>query len=319
MRSKAILVRGLRVLLVLLALGFCVYSVAAQWEETVRAFRALSWATLVGAFAVACAGSFVWMLGWRAFLAGLGSPLPVRATFRISAISQLGKYVPGKVWALLTQIEMTREYKVPRLRSFSSQMLAIATSCAAGLALAAVTLPLTSDAARDRYWWLFALAPVLLVALHPRIVTWCLDTALKLVKRPPLEHPVSLGRTLVAVGWTMLGWVVYGVHLWMLCAAVGGKGAGLPFQAAGAYALAFVVGLLVFIAPGGIGAREAVLVMVLSPVLPTGGPILVALSSRVLLTLADLGLAGVAFLMGRNRRPVQDEGVQAEEQVSAPQ
>jgi uncharacterized membrane protein YbhN (UPF0104 family) len=198
-------------------------------------------------------------------------------------------------------------------------MLAIATSCASGLALAAVTLPLTSDEARREYWWLFVLAPVLLAALHPRIVTWCLNTALKLVKRPPLEHPVGLGTTLVAVGWTMLGWTLYGVHMWLLCMAVGGEGAGLFFQAAGAYALAFVVGLLVFIAPGGIGAREAGLVVVLGPVLPPGGPILVALVSRVLLTLVDLALAGVAFLMGRVTPPVQDEGVGAEKEVSAPQ
>ncbi|MFB4313342.1 YbhN family protein [Actinomadura sp. 21ATH] len=311
MKSKAVLMRVLRILLVLLALGFCAYSLVSQWDDTVRAFGQMSWITLAGAFVTGVAGLFVWMLGWRAYLAGLGSPLPVRATFRISNISQLGKYVPGKVWALVTQIEMTREHDVPRLRSFSSTMLAVATSCACGLAMAAVTLPLTSEAARDRYWWLFLLAPVMLAALHPRIVTWCLDTALRLARRPPLEHPVSLGTTLVAAAWTILGWALFGAHTWLLCAAVGGEGAGLPFQAAGAYALAFVFGLLVFIAPGGIGAREAALVMVLGPVLPAGAPIVVAIASRVILTLADLAGAGVAFLMGRGKvapdGPVQDE------------
>jgi uncharacterized membrane protein YbhN (UPF0104 family) len=300
--SKVVLMRVLRVLLVLLALGFCAYSLLSQWDETVRAFGQMSWPTLVGAFATGCAGLFVWMLGWRTYLAGLGSPLPVRATFRISNISQLGKYVPGKVWALVTQIEMTREHKVPALRSFSSTLLAVATSCACGLAMAAVTLPLTSDAALRRYWWLFLLAPVMLAALHPKIVTWSLNTALRLARRPPLEHPVGLGTTLVAVAWTLLGWALFGAHTWLLCEAVGGHGAGLYFQATGAYALAFVVGLLVFIAPGGIGAREAILVMVLGPVLPAGAPIVVALASRVVLTLADLAGAGVAFLMGRGRQ-----------------
>ncbi|MFC5754448.1 lysylphosphatidylglycerol synthase transmembrane domain-containing protein [Actinomadura rugatobispora] len=318
MLTKAVLMRVLRVLLVLLALGFCAYSLVSQWDDTVRAFEQMSWPTLLGAFATGLAGLFAWMLGWRTYLAGLGSPLPVRATFRISNISQLGKYVPGKVWALVTQIEMTREHKVPALRSFSSTLLAVATSCACGLAMAAVTLPLTSDAALERYWWLFLLAPVMLAALHPTIVTWCLNTALKLVRRPPLEHPVGLGTTLVAVAWTLAGWALFGVHTWLLCQAVGGDGAGLYFQAAGAYALAFVVGLLVFIAPGGIGAREAILVMVLGPVLPAGGPIVVALASRVVLTLADLAGAGVAFLMGRGRRaaaPGTAESVDRDEPV----
>ncbi len=307
---KALAVRTVRVLLVLLALGFCAWSLVSQWDATVRAFEQMSAGTLLGAFAFGAAGLFAWMLGWRTFLVGLGSPMPLRPAFRITAISALGKYVPGKVWALVTQIEMAREHQVPRARSFSATMLAIATSTACGLAVAAVTLPLSSAAARERYWWLFPLAPVLLACLHPRIVTWGLDTALRIVRRPPLEHPVGLGATLVAVVWTLAGWLLFGVHLWLLCMAVGGDGPSLPFVATGAYALAFVAGFLVFIAPGGIGAREGAMVVVLSPVLPAGAPIVVALASRVLLTVADLLGAGVAVLLGGRPRPpapAQDE------------
>lgn len=297
---KVVAVRGLRVFLVVLALAFCGYSVASQWDATVRAFQQMSWAALAGALAAGLAGLFVWMLGWRTFLAGLGSPLPVRAMFRVSGISQLGKYVPGKVWALVTQIEMTREHEVPPERSFGSTMLAVATSTACGLAVAAVTLPLTSEAARDEYWWLFLSAPVLMMLLHPKIVTWALGTMLRLIRRPPLEHPVSLGVTLRAIGWTVLGWALFGVHTWLLCVAAGGGGGGLPLIAAGAYALAFVAGFIVFIAPGGIGAREAALTLVLTPVLPAGAPVVVAIASRVLLTGADLINAGVALLLGRS-------------------
>ncbi|XRQ16760.1 lysylphosphatidylglycerol synthase domain-containing protein [Actinomadura welshii] len=298
---KVVAVRALRVLLVMLALAFCAYSVASQWDATVDAFRHMSWTALLAALAAGLAGLFVWMLGWREFLGGLGSPLPVRAIFRISGISQLGKYVPGKVWALVTQIEMTREHRVPPERSFGSTMLAIATSTACGLAVAAVTLPLTSATARETYWFLFLLAPVLLALLHPRIVTWSLGLMLRIIRRPPLERPVSLGVTLRAVGWTLLGWVLFGVHTWLLSNAVGGDGKGLPFLATGAYALAFVAGFLVFIAPGGIGAREAALTVVLTPALPAGAPVVVAIASRVLLTAADLINAGIALLLGRTR------------------
>ncbi|MFI0447859.1 YbhN family protein [Actinomadura sp. 6N118] len=298
MISKAVAMRIGRVLLVLLALGFCAYSLIDQWDATVRAFEQMSVATLLGAFAAGLAGLLAWILSWRVFLAGLGSPLPVKAMYRISSISQLGKYVPGKVWALVTQMELAREYEVPRARSFGSTLLAMAASQATGLAIAASTLPLTSAAARDRYWWLFLLAPVVLACLHPKIVTWALNTLLRLVRRPSLEHPVSLPETLLGVFWAVLGWVFFGVHLWLLCAAVGGDGTGLPFLATGAYALAFVAGFLVFIAPGGIGAREAAMVLVLTPVLPAGAPIVVALASRVVLTLADLVNAGLAVLIG---------------------
>jgi hypothetical protein len=62
-------------------------------------------------------------------------------------------------------------------------------------------------------------------------------------------------------------------------------------------------------------------VMVLSPVLPAGGPIVVALASRVMLTGVDLTIAGAAFVMGRSaRRALQAQDAAAgEKEVSAPQ
>ena len=302
-------------MLLLVALAFCAYSLISQWDATRAALASMSWSTVGGAFAAGLAALFAWMLGWRAFLTGLGSPLPLRAAARVNYISQLGKYVPGKVWALVSQIELARKYDVPRLRSVSATLLAVATSIAAGLAVAAVTLPLTSPEATAKYWWLFLLAPIVLAGLHPRIVTWGLNLILKVVRRPPLEHPVSTATTLRAVAWTVLGWALFGVHTWLLCIAAGGSGAGLPFRATGAYALAFTAGFLVFIAPGGIGAREAALVITLSPVLPAGAPIVVALVSRVVLTVADLVSAGGAVLLGRRggTGPATPAGEQADQ------
>ncbi|SEF97529.1 hypothetical protein SAMN04489712_102681 [Thermomonospora echinospora] len=307
MFSKQRVMSAARALLVLLAVAFCAYSLVSQWEETREAFARMSWAAIVGAFLAGVGGLVAWMLGWRVFLAGLGSPLPLTAASRLSFISGLGKYVPGKVWALVTQMELGRQYDIPRIRNVSSSLLAIASTTASGLAVAAVTLPLTSPAATEDYWWLFLLAPVLMACLHPRIVTWGIDLLLRLVRRPPLEHPVSLAVTLRAVAWTVVGWALFGVHTWLIANAAGGDGRGLPFLATGAYALAFTAGFLVFIAPNGLGAREAVIVITLSPVLPAGAPLVVALVSRVLLSLADLTCAAAAFAMGRragmNRPP----------------
>ncbi|POM26954.1 hypothetical protein BTM25_13620 [Actinomadura rubteroloni] len=299
MRSKAAVLRALRVLLVLLALAFCVYGVASRWDDTVRAFREMSWYALAGSLAFGLAGLVAWTLGWRAFLTGLGSRLPLAAAFRISAISGLGKYVPGMVWVVVTQVELSREHRVPRARSFSASVLAVATSTACGLAVAAATLPFTSATARRDYWWMLLFAPVLLAALHPRIVTWALNTALRLARQPPLEHAVGFPAMARAVGWTLLGWLLFGGHLWLLCLAVGGDGPRLAFLTTGGYALAFVAGLLVFLAPGGLGAREAVMTAVLAPVLPAGAPLVVAITSRVVLTLADLLYAGACALAAR--------------------
>lgn len=299
-RSRA--KRIFRPAFIVLALCFCGYAVVARWDETSDALANMSWPVVGLSLVCAFAGMCALMMGLRAVLAGFGSVLPLRGAARVWFIAQLGKYVPGKVWVLAAQVELGHEYKVPRLRMVSATFLNMAVTMATGLAIAAVALPLTSPAATADYWWLFALAPVLLAGLHPTIVTWGLNLGLKIIHRPPLERPADLGATLRAVGWNLIGWALFGTHIWLLALDGGGSGKSLPLAAIGGYALAWTVGFLFFIAPGGIGAREVALAITLAPALPAGAPGVVAIISRVVFTLVDLIGASLAFLIGGRLR-----------------
>lgn len=280
-----------RLLFVLVALGFCAYGVVTQWDAFADALSRLSLPLLAGALLAGMAGLGCWMLGWRSLLAGFGAPLPVPATTRIMFLGQLGKYVPGSVWALLGQVELARPYGVPRVASGGATLLAMATTVATGCVTAAVTLPLTSADAARGYWWALALAPVLLACLHPRVVTWGLNLVLRIVRRPPLATTLGLAPMSKAVAWTLAGWALFGLHVWLLLPS------GSPMLASGAYALAYVVGFLVIFAPGGLGAREAALTLALAPAISPAEALLVALASRAVLTVADLLWAGAGSLI----------------------
>jgi glycosyltransferase 2 family protein len=288
---------------VAVALIFCGYGLAAQWDEITSALARMTWYALVGSLLAGLAGLTAMMLAWRALLAGFGSLLPVRPATKVMFLGQLGKYVPGSVWALIGQTELAKQYGVPRERGAAATLLAMATTLATGCAIAAVTLPLTSANATRHYWWLLLLAVPAIASLHPRVVTVVLDRALRLIRRPPLPGPVPLRAMVTAVGWTLLGWLLFGVHAWLLVKAADGSHTGLLPLSTGAYALAWSVGFLVIFAPGGLGAREAALVVALSPVLPAGGPLVVALASRVVLTVADVIMAGAGVLLVKGARP----------------
>ncbi len=285
------------------ALAFCGYGLFSRWDETRRAVTELSWPYIGAALVVGVLGLGAWMLAWRSLLSGLGSPLPMRASVRVYFVSQLGKYIPGSVWAFVAQMELAKEHRVPRERGGSAALLAMATTIASGCAVAAVTLPLTSADATHRYWWLLILAPIFVGLLHPRVVAFALNKALRLARRAPLTRTAGLGTMAITLAWTTAGWLLFGVHAWLLVRAAGGSGL---FLSTGAYALAFTAGFLVVIAPGGVGVREAALTVALGPVLPAGAPLVVALASRVVMTIADLVWAGAAVLLG-TRHPVIDE------------
>lgn len=253
------------------------------------------------------AGLTAQMMAWRALLAGLGSPLPRRVAARVMFVGQLGKYLPGSVWAFVAQVELARDHAVPRPRGAAATLLAVAVTVATGLAVAAVALPLSSAGAARRWWWALALAPLLLAALHPRVVTWGLGMAARPLARFRVGAQAGSvdvgGRAITAaVAWTLLAWVPLGAHLWVLTWAVGGDPVSSLGPAVGAYALAWTLGLLVVFAPAGLGVREGVLVVALAPVVDAGAALVLAVLSRLVMTLADLAWAGAGLLAFRGRR-----------------
>ncbi|MEU7861477.1 lysylphosphatidylglycerol synthase domain-containing protein [Nonomuraea sp. NPDC049141] len=284
--------RLLRVFLALVALGFLGYGLARNWDETIAAVAALSpWAVL-GAFAAVLAGQFCMLLAWRKVLAGLGSPMPLRVTGRIMFVGQLGKYIPGSVWAYAAMMDLGRDHGSPPRRTFACISLSLVINLGVALSIAAATLA-TQQAVRQA-WYLLLLVPVIIVCLHPKVLTWGLNLALRLARKEPLES-VLPGRTvLVAVAWTALGWFVYGLHTWLLSGRW-----DLYVVATGAYAFAWATGLLTFVVPAGVGVREGAMILVLRPLIGDGPSYAVAVVSRLAFTLGDAVAAGIAFLLGR--------------------
>jgi uncharacterized membrane protein YbhN (UPF0104 family) len=285
--------------LLAITLGFCAYGLYAERADMAAALHHLAWYSVAGAAIAVIAGLGCMMLAWRALLADLGSPLPLRAASRILFVAQLGKYVPGAVWAAAAQVELARGQQVPRKRSASATVVAMLVTLATGLLVAAVALPLSSGAAARHYWWALALAPPALIALYPPVMGWGLDRALRLAKRPPLERRISGAGVLRAAAWSLAGWAFFSVHSWLLVAGVTGKGVSVLPIATGAYALAWCVGFVLIPFPGGVGPRELALIAALAPVMPRGSAIVVAIVSRLVMTIGDLAWAALAFGLGR--------------------
>ena len=158
----------LRAGLLALVVGLAVYGLASQWTQVQADLAKLAWYDVAGAALCVLAGLGCMMLAWRALLADLGSPLPLPAAIRVMFIGQLGKYVPGAVWAVAAQVELARDYDVPRRRSATASMVAMVTTLVVGLVVAGVMLPLTSTSAVRRYWWVLAVTPLAVACLYPR-------------------------------------------------------------------------------------------------------------------------------------------------------
>lgn len=288
------------VLLVVVALGAA--ALARGGTDLGSRVSELSPVALVLALLAVLCGLSASLLAWRAVLADLGSPLPVPAAGRIFFLGQLGKYVPGSVWPLIAQMELARAHHVPRSRSGVVGLLTVAVSLLAGLVIAACTLPFMSADALQRYWWAFLAVPVVGVALLPPVFNGLLDRALRLLRRGGLARPLSARGVAAALAWSTLAWLAFGVQVWLLGRSLGADEASALPLAVGGFALAWVLGFLFVVAPAGAGVREVALVVTLAPVLGRDDAVLVALASRVLMTLGDLLLAAAAVVLSRALR-----------------
>jgi len=88
-------------------------------------------------------------------------------------------------------------------------------------------------------------------------------------------------------------WLAFGAHAWVLASRLGADGLR-DATTVGAFALAWVVGFLVVIAPAGAGPREAALVLALAPVMDTPDALVLALVSRVLMLVGDGLVAAIS-------------------------
>ena len=274
-------------------------------DEVGDALSRLSVLASLGALLAGLGATVLTMLAWRAAVTDFGTRLPLRAAGRVFFLGQLGKYLPGSVWPVLAQMELGRDYGVRRASSAAAATLMLVLAAVTGTGVAVLTLPLAADGLLAEYRWVAVAAIPLLALLVPSVQQRLVRLAARVLHRP-LDLPRSSARGMVlAAGWMISAWALFGLHLHLLVASTCGCAPSVALDV-GAFALAWVAGFLFVIAPAGAGVREGVLVLGLSPVLEPGAALLVALASRVLLTVADLGLAAVGVL-GAHRRGIPPE------------
>ncbi|WP_449065502.1 lysylphosphatidylglycerol synthase domain-containing protein [Planomonospora algeriensis] len=291
--------RLVRIAFLLLALGFGAWAVAGQWEDVRAGFARLSWTALALSVVAVVAALGGGMMTWRALLADLGSPLPARPAAKVFFVGQLGKYIPGSLWPVVAQMEMGRELGVPRSRSAAAFFLTMPVQLGSGLLVSAVTLAAAPPGSAAPYAWAFLLVPVLAVALEPRVVNAVIGFGLRRLGREPLERPLTRRGMLTALGWALLGWTAYGLHLAAILYELGPSGPSVAVFSVGAFALSWCLGIMTFVVPAGAGVREVAMVAVLAPVLDRGSAITAALCSRIVIVLGDLVCAGAAGLAAR--------------------
>ena len=180
------------------------------------------------------------------------------------------RYLPGGFWAPASRVAVLHGGMADRVSTVAAEN--VIALCAA-LAVGAAGLT-----AAGEVWAL----PGVLVAAAPVLASRLLEGRTRVARE----------RVRRAAGNYVLAFVAYAVSAVLVQVAV--SGAHDLAAVAGAAALAWAAGLVVVFAPGGVGVREVVYVWALSSGFPAAELAAAAVTSRVVVIVAELAVLVVA-------------------------
>ena len=242
------------------------------------------------------------MAGWSAGGVRHIRAMSFREAARIWFVSGLGKYIPGKVWALTMMGALARRARISPIVATASSVIAGLLSIVTGMGLVVI---FGLDTIADRFPRVTAMGVVsltifiALVLLTPVLLPWLARMLGRVLGREVVEPKLSRRTIWIATAGTAVSWVMYGIAFWLFSRGVMGSASGALTAWIAVYAASYLAGFLFVPAPGGIGIRETALTA-LMPMLGLATvpqAVVIAVTSRLWLTVLEI-LPALLLLRG---------------------
>ncbi|MEW6050199.1 MAG: lysylphosphatidylglycerol synthase transmembrane domain-containing protein [Candidatus Zixiibacteriota bacterium] len=306
MTFKKALIVAVKTALTAFVLYFVVRQVVVNWSEIRQQEWHFNYAYLLLSVLAALGSFAVFAATWRKIIAGFGHEVSAPMAFKISYLSNLARYIPGKVWQVFGMLYLAGQAGVTAEAAGASfvisEMFAIPASFLVFVLAAFVEpLVLTEQVAvlgRGSAWLMVIglLALCALLVLYPQPLLKVGNWLLVKIGRPPVKFTLDKKVALVILVGYFLGWIAQGIAFWFFLLAVLPEQSPGVVAAAGIYNGAYQIGYVMIFAPGGFGPRELVLGTLLSPYVGAVAPalaLLVRLWSLVVETAAALAAAAI--------------------------
>jgi hypothetical protein len=294
-KRKSPLFRVIQIAVFLAIFYFLGRNLVLNWRELVSyrwrpdiSFLALSLLLTVG-------GGLLVALGWSFILRSMGQMVPHPRTLRIYYLSELAKYLPGKIWTAVGRVFLLEKEGVPKVVTIASVGTMLIVLTVSGVLVVLLTMPLWPSrelAGGAKFLYLLVLLPAGLILLHPRIFDPVLNWFLRKVEHITLPVRLKYGNILLLVGYWCGLWLIKGVATFYLLRAIYRQ--PLPAYSwlifPGVMAISWVVGTLSPFTPAGLGIAELSLVVLLGSLfgMEAGFATAFAILSRVWAIITEL-------------------------------
>lgn len=297
------MIKHLTAIIALLAGGYFILSAVDNFDKVPQLNWNLTSVTIalltivLMLFGIGIVGSI-----WHMLLRDSGILNSWKQSQVVYAISQLGKYLPGNVGHHIGRVVMAKKIGIPVSITLNAMLVEMLWGTGIGGGLALLSLVFFVDNQMPALHLQFTpmqlgLGVVLLLSMPWLGVGFLNRYSPRLVKRLAGRDVIAapkLSTALVVALMFILCFVVMGLILKLQAKWLFGVNEGSVFELMCLFSIAWLAGYLVPGAPAGLGVREAMMLLLMTPLLGAGTAVGLSMTLRVTSTLGDL----LAFALG---------------------
>ena len=271
-------------------------NIYCNWDEVKGYQWHFNYMALTISFILLLAALTFMLLLWRRILARTGFSIGFRKSWRIWFISNLGHYVPGKVWQIMGMVYLCQKEGVPRMATLASVIMAQVWSILSAFILLGIYAFLSDAPQLPSYApWLVFFVPLGLIMTYPPVMEKLANGVLKWLRREPIHLRIDFRQSLLFLGRYLLSWFLYGAAFFVFLLSL----QAMPWRyfpaITSVFATSYTLGFLCLVVPGGLGVREGLLTALLSLYMPLPMATVVSLLSRLWFTAGELVCLGLAL------------------------
>ena len=222
-------------------------------------------------------------------------------------LSQLGRYLPGKVGQFVWMLSLSRKFGIEKKRAVLATCFQLAFQCGLGCLIGFLVLrnteaaPLLQDIPTDFQMsgktglLIGSIGGITLGAGTIFFYRRRIGEVFFRLKKYDFRTTLLISGALRLISDYLILWGLLGIAFFLFIKSLYPVEVSQLIVVIGIYAVAWSIGFLSLVTPSGLGVREGILSLLLTTVLPPATATLVALLSRLWTLSAELLVTGTAF------------------------
>ena len=275
LKSRMFLI--LKIILLAIVCYFVYKKFNAYWTEVVAYEWTINYGYLLISIVLHLITFVCFSKVWCILIEAFGFKVKLTHAFKISYITSLGRYLPGKLWPVVGMSYLAKQLDISEENAVVSWIVALIFTLPSAFLASMVCILITPDVFMDSLilkldWTMYLIAVLIfiisiLLIVKPNFIFSLFNILLTKFKRPTINLKITFTTAIQVYLGYFISWLLFGFSFWVFIISIS-PGSNIPIiPSIGAFIIAYQIGYLAFFAPGGIGVRELVLTTILSPYL----------------------------------------------------